>query len=226
MTVDLTATIVPKSDQLNSDDLMTGPVTVTIESVSAGNAEQPVDVHLVEFPGRAYRPSKSMRRVMVAAWGKESSVYTGHRMTLYRDPEVKFGGTVVGGIKISHLSHIEKRMQIALTETRGKRKVHTVDLLRADAPSSAHTPPPTPVDAWEQDPDAPPAPLTDHTRRQMFAELTKRGITDPAVQRAGMSKILGRAVESRGAITEDEGRAIVLDLMSRPVPTTDAEEPS
>lgn len=136
MTVDLTASIVPKSDQLNADDLMTGPVTVTIESVSAGNAEQPVDVHLVEFPGRAYRPSKSMRRVMVSAWGKESAAYTGHRMTLYRDPEVKFGGDKVGGIKISHLSHIAKPLPIALTETRGKRKVHNVDPLPDAAPST------------------------------------------------------------------------------------------
>ena len=127
--MDMTTSIVPKSDQLNADDLMTGPVTVTIESVSAGNAEQPVDVHLVEFPGRAYRPSKSMRRVMVTAWGKESAAYTDHRMTLYRDPEVKFGGDKVGGIKISHLSHITKPLPIALTETRGKRKVHTVDPL-------------------------------------------------------------------------------------------------
>lgn len=218
--MDLTATIIPKSDQLNSDDLMTGPVTVTIESVSAGNAEQPVDVHLVEFPGRAYRPSKSMRRVMVAAWGKESAAFTGHRMTLYRDPEVKFGGTVVGGIKISHLSHIEKRMQIALTETRGKRKVHTVDLLTETAQTTPARRAPAPVDAWETDPDAPPAPLSDHTRRQMFAELTKHGITDEDRQRAGMSKILGRKIESRGKISEDEGRAVILDLMGRPVPGT------
>lgn len=127
--MDLSATIVPKSDQINAEDLLTGPVTVTVESVTEGSAEQPVDFHLAEFPGRAYRPSKTMRRVIVKVWGKESSAYTGHRMTLYRDPDVKFGGQKVGGIKISHLSHISERLTIALTETRGKRTPHTVDPL-------------------------------------------------------------------------------------------------
>ena len=132
--MDLTETIAPKSDQLNADDMLTGPRTFTIDRVSAGSAEQPVDVFLVEFPGRAYRPSKSMRRVMVAAWGKEASGYVGHRLTLYRDPEVTFGREKVGGIKISHMSHIDKKFTVALTQTRGKRAAFTVDVL-PDAPT-------------------------------------------------------------------------------------------
>jgi hypothetical protein len=136
--MDLTQTIVPKSDQINAEDVMaTGPITVTVESVSRGNAEQPVDIHLVEYPGRAYRPSKTMRRVLVKAWGAESDTYAGHRMTLYYDAEVKFGGTKVGGIKISHVSHITKRLDLALTETRGKRVVHTVQPLTEAARPAA-----------------------------------------------------------------------------------------
>lgn len=111
--MDLTNTITPDSTQLNADDLMAGPVTVTVERVSKGSAEQPVDVHLAEFPDRAYRPSKSMRRVMVAAWGKEASTYVGRRLTLYRDPEVTFGRDKVGGIKISGMSNIEKPLTIS-----------------------------------------------------------------------------------------------------------------
>jgi len=78
---------------------------------------------------RAYRPSKSMRRVLVSAWGKEGERYTGHKLTLYRDPEVRFGGDKVGGIKISHLSHIEGPLSVMLTATRGSRKPHRVDVL-------------------------------------------------------------------------------------------------
>lgn len=133
--MDMTETIAPKSDQLNADDLISGPVTVTVERVTAGNPEQPVDVHLAEFPGRAYRPSKSMRRVLVATWGPEAAAYVGRRMTLYRDPEVKFGGDKVGGIKISALSHIEKRVVMALTVTRGKRSPHVVEPLPDVAPA-------------------------------------------------------------------------------------------
>jgi hypothetical protein len=134
--MDLTQSIVPKSDQLNSDDLIAGPVTVTINEVRAGNAEQPVEVHLEEFPGRPYKPSKSMRRVMVQAWGAEASTYAGHRLTLFRNPEIKFGGATVGGIEISHMSHLTKRLTVSLMVTRGKRKPFTVEPL----PDAARAP--------------------------------------------------------------------------------------
>ncbi len=127
--MDLTESIAPKSDQLNAEDLLTGPRTFTIAEVVAGSAEQPVNVHLVEFPGRPYRPSKTQRRIMVAGWGKEAANYAGNRLTLYRDPEVTFGRDKVGGIKISHMSGLEKPLTIALTATRGKRAMSTVDPL-------------------------------------------------------------------------------------------------
>jgi hypothetical protein len=129
----MTATIAPKSDQLNSDDLISGPITVTVAEVAAGSHEQPVDVRLVEFPGRAYRPSKSMRRILVSAWGAEASAYTGRRITLYRNPEIMFGRDKVGGIEISALSDIDKPLTVALTATRGRRKNFTVQPLPAIA---------------------------------------------------------------------------------------------
>jgi len=133
--MDLTESIAPKSDQLNADDLISGPVTVTVQEVVQGTAEQPVDVRLVEFPRRAYRPSKSMRRVMVMAWGAEASTYAGRRITLFRNPEITFGRDKVGGIEISALSHIDKPLTVALTATRGKRKNFTVAPLAAPAPA-------------------------------------------------------------------------------------------
>lgn len=137
--MDLTATIVPKSDQLNAEDLLAHPVTVTIESVTEGSAEQPVNINLAEFPRRPYRPSKTMRRVLVKMWGPETGAYTGRRLTLYRDPDVKFGGIKVGGIKISHLSHIDDRATLMLTETKGKRVAHTVQPLPKAAPAPSPT---------------------------------------------------------------------------------------
>ena len=120
--MDISLTTQPRSDQLNYDDVANGArVTVTVTGVSKGTAEQPVNIELAEFPRRPYKPSKSMRRVLVAAWGKDSAAYVGRKMTLYGDPEVKFGGKAVGGIRIAALSNIEKPLQIALTVTRGKR---------------------------------------------------------------------------------------------------------
>ena len=132
--MDMTEFIAPNSAQLNADDLLTGPMTVTIAEVTQGNAEQPVNVNTVETPGRPYKPSKSMRRVMVAAWGKDASAYAGRRLTLYCNPEIKFGGAKVGGIEISHMSDIDGDLKVSLTATRGKKKLHTVKPLAAPTP--------------------------------------------------------------------------------------------
>jgi hypothetical protein len=109
--MDLTESIAPKSDQLDAVDLLSGPRTFTIEKVSKHNAEQPFNFHLAEFP-RVWRPGKSMRRVIVAAWGSTSDKYLGQRVTLYCDPQVQFGGDMVGGTRISHMSGIDKPLKV------------------------------------------------------------------------------------------------------------------
>lgn len=136
--MDMSSAIVPKSDQMNADDLMSGPMTVTITDVTPGSSEQPVNVSLAEFP-RPWRPSKSMSRVLVMAWGRESSAYVGRRLTLYRDPAVTFGPDAVGGIRVSHMSDLKdgKRFSLALTTKRGSRKPYIVEPLSDDAPASA-----------------------------------------------------------------------------------------
>lgn len=135
--MDIGDTIAPKSDQLNAEDLLSGALTVTVTEVRVVGGDQPVHVFLAEFPGRPFKPSKTIRRVLVAAWGKESSAYTGRRMTIYRDPSVKFGGEEVGGIRISHMSHIDKRFSVALTVTKGKRAPYIVEPLVEATPLTA-----------------------------------------------------------------------------------------
>lgn len=133
--MDLSSTIAPKSDQLNADDLIAGPRTFTVEKVTRGNAEQPVNIDLAESPGRPWKPSKSMRRVLVAAWGPDGDQYAGGYVTLYRNPDIKFGGDVVGGIEISHMTGIPKPLKLALTVARGKKRAHTVQPLTAPEPT-------------------------------------------------------------------------------------------
>ena len=125
--MDISETTQAKSDQQNYDDYAGGIVrTVTIAEVRKGSSEQPVEIHLVEFPGKPFKPAKTVRRVLVAAWGKDGEAYDGRTMTLYGDPTVRFGGAVVGGIRISHLSHIDKPLTLSLTTTRGKRAPVTI----------------------------------------------------------------------------------------------------
>lgn len=134
--MDISETIQPNSDQLDACDLLSGARVFTVERVSKGNAEQPVNIHLAEFP-RPWRPGKSMRRVLVAAWGSDASAYVGRRVELYCDPEVKFGGQSVGGTRISRLSHIDKAKNIPLLVSRGKSAIFTVRPLPDDAPPAA-----------------------------------------------------------------------------------------
>ena len=124
--MDLSQTIIPKSDQLNADDLISGPRVVRITEVKAGNAEQPVCISFDGDNGRPYKPGKSMRRVLVALWGKDSKAYIDKRIKIFTDPIVKFGGSNVGGIRISHASGLTEPLEMAMTETRGKRKPYTV----------------------------------------------------------------------------------------------------
>ena len=126
MTNDMRGVIVPKSDQWNFDDFQAGPMTFTVTGVKVkAGQEQPVEMSL-EGTQKFFRPCKSMARVLVAAWGADSSKYVGRSMTLYGDPKVKWGGMEVGGIRISHMSHIDESMTMALTVTRANKKPYTV----------------------------------------------------------------------------------------------------
>lgn len=120
-------TIIPKSDQLNADDLIGGrTLTIKITKVSILAGEQPVALSYEGDSGKPYKPGKSMRRVLVSVWGSDANKYIGRSLTVYRDEKVKFGGDAVGGIRISHMSDIAEPVTIALTATRTSRKPFTI----------------------------------------------------------------------------------------------------
>lgn len=174
--MDLSETTAPRSDQLNFEDFVGGPRTVTVEKVTKGSAEQPVEIHLVGYPGRPFKPSKTVRRILVAAWGKDSDVFAGRRMVLYGDPSVRFSGQEVGGIRISHLSHIDRPLSLALTVTRGKRRTWTVEPLPADAAPSVDIDTCTDIPAlramWQSSDDA--------TRARITARVAE--LSEPAAE--------------------------------------------
>lgn len=127
-------TIVPKSDQLNYDDVMAGPLTVKVTGLAAGSADQPVIVRVADAETgeamRDFKPCKSMRRLLIAVWGDKGKDWIGKRMTLVGDASVKFGGVAVGGIRISHVSGIDEPRSIMLTTTRSKRAEYVVKALK------------------------------------------------------------------------------------------------
>lgn len=183
--MDMTQSIEPRSDQWNADDLIAGPVTVTISEVIEGKAEHPFDFKLVETPGRAYRPSKTCRRIIVAAWGADTKAYAGRRLTLYREPSIVFAGQRVGGIRVSAMSDIDGPVTVQSQTTRGKRETFVVQPLAAlptteggdppavlaDRPDGAVTPPgmDTNGGSASEAAEPPTVPLWQATEQQMDA---------------------------------------------------------
>ena len=127
---DLSYVIKPKSDQLNADDLIAGAIQITVTGVKAVNGDQPLAINFHGDNGKPYKPCLSMRRVLIMAWGKDGNAWIGKSIVLFLDPSVTWSGQAVGGIRISHLSHISQPMTLSLTATRGKRKPYTVQPLK------------------------------------------------------------------------------------------------
>ncbi len=144
---DMTKATAPKSDQLNSDDMIAGPRTITVTKVAIKDSpEQPVSIFFNGDNNKPYKPCKSMSRVLVETWGPDANKYIGRSMTLYRDPDVTWGGMKVGGIRISHLSDIAAAKTMALTATKQTRKPFTVKPL-VGGPATSKPPTPETLEA-------------------------------------------------------------------------------
>lgn len=135
-------TIEKKTDQLNYEDFLGGLTrTVTIAEVRKGSKEQQYDI-AIEGDQRVWRPSVTVLKLLVEAWGDDATQWVGRRAALYGDPSIMFGSDRVGGIRVSHVSHIDKPVSVALTRTRGKRAQHTLQPLADPTPKQA-SPEPT-----------------------------------------------------------------------------------
>lgn len=118
----------PRSDQWNADDFHGGSRTFTVADVRPGTAEQKYDIAL-EGEERVWRPPLTVLRILIAAWGDEAAVWKGRRATLYRDDSIRFGRETLGGIRVSHLSHLEKPLEVRVADKRGSRKDHVIQPL-------------------------------------------------------------------------------------------------
>lgn len=147
--MDMSETIAADSTQINAVDLAI-PVTVTITGSSKGpDAKQPVNLEVAEFPGRVYRPCKSMRRLIVEAWGADTRAYVGRRMTLYNEKSVKFGTSSTGGIRVKALSDIAKPFTSTQMESQRKYVTYAVEKLPDVEPTPVTLPPITDDDALD-----------------------------------------------------------------------------
>ena len=209
--IDMGAFIAPKSNQLNADDLISGPLTIRVTKVTASgeSAEQPVAVFYEGDNGKPYLPCKTCRRVMVAVWGRDASVYPGRSMTLYRDSKVTFGGMAVGGIRISHMSDMPEAMTLAITMSKAKRAPMTIKPL---ATQQRQSPAPEQYDAQTGELPAPPvdeakawtkamlvkiAAATDRASLAVLQQGNAEQLASLSTERPGLSDKLQAAILAR-----------------------------
>lgn len=190
--MDISETTGANSAQQNYDDYLGGQTrTVTITAVTSGTAEQPVSVDLAEYPGHPFKPNKTMRRLLVLAWGSDSAAYIGRRMVLFGNPGVIYGGKAVGGVEIEKMSNLDKPLTVALTAKRGQRKNFTVQPLAETVPKT--------VRDWQTEMDA----VTDTvtlTALYKAMHATPGAYTDELKQAFG---VRGAAIK-HGDIVEEE----------------------
>ena len=188
---DVSEVLAPKSDQLDNIELRgKGPqvFTVTRVDVREPGTDQPLVVHLAEFP-RPWKPGKTMGRVLAHCWGRESDNWPGKRVELFADEKVKFGNDTPGGTRISRISHITEPQQVPVLLGQGRPGWYKVDPL-PDAPT---TQPPATLDTQVADLLATPsashlARLWDARRRQVARGRDLRHPGIPAPPDGGLSE--------------------------------------
>lgn len=115
-----------KSDRLNFEDFIMGSQDFTIaklgRKVDQGNVRL-----LMFFEGREATPywvPKGMVKCLSnpEGWGEsEFSEWIGRKVRLFGEPTVVYAGKELGGIRISHISHIPAPYSTKITERRGVR---------------------------------------------------------------------------------------------------------
>lgn len=119
--IDMSKFVEAKSDQLNADDLIGAPRTITITRVTGNDGDQPVSIFYHGDNGKPFKPCKTIRRILMGVWGRYANEYIGKSMTIYRDDSVQFGGLATGGIRISHMSDIDKETVVVVMKSKGKK---------------------------------------------------------------------------------------------------------
>lgn len=129
--------VAPVSDRLCGDDLLAGPRTIKFTDVRAIEGDRGKKQFSIRFEGdngRPWIPCKTMARAMVLAWSiTDEQQMVGRSVTVFRDPNVDFGKEKgIGGVRISHMSHLPKAATMKLTVAQGKKGAFVFEPLIAE----------------------------------------------------------------------------------------------
>ena len=197
--IDLAPLTAAKVDRVTADGLIAGPRTITITNVEA-EVYEGKQIASLSFAGddrMPFKPCKTMLRLIAAVWGPRTSQWVGRSMTLYRDPKVTFGADTPGGVRISHMSHMERDAEVILTLKKGKKGVVKVKPL---ATQQRQEPAPEQHDAQTGELPAPPV---DEAKAWTKAMLVKIAATADRASLAALQQ--GNAEQLASLSTERPG---------------------
>ena len=108
----------PKTDQLNADNLRgINSVVVTVKGPCSRGNDGKMHIPLEEC--KPFKPATGQGRILTEIWGNWEN-WPGRKIRLYRDPDVTYGGVACGGIKISEISHINRKHTVPVRQNRNK----------------------------------------------------------------------------------------------------------
>jgi hypothetical protein len=119
---DITPALAAKSDQLNADDLISGPRLIKITAVDINlAAKQKITIHFEGDNQKPWKACKTVGRCLAEIWGRETDLWVGKECVLYRDENVTMSGEMVGGIRVSNAEGLDKPRSIVLNVSKGKK---------------------------------------------------------------------------------------------------------
>lgn len=100
-------------------------IVITHVDFKKGANQQPLWLHSEGL--QPFKPCLTMIKALVDIWGKDGRQWIGRTLTLYRRIDVDFGKQKnIGGVRISHLSHMPNPThKMMLTIRRGLKEEHT-----------------------------------------------------------------------------------------------------
>ncbi|GAW36981.1 hypothetical protein RA2_04056 [Roseovarius sp. A-2] len=206
--IDITKTMVGKTDQLNAYDLLSGPRTIRIRDVKLDekNPQQPLWLYFDGDDGKPWKPALTVRRILGLVWGLDASKWIGLHCTIWCDPKVRFGGADVGGIRVLEMEGLTQPRTLNLATARNARGNFTVKPLRVEANTTASKwrerllavaeskDAPTVDEAWAKVPDEVKAELDDGIYGQLIAlekAAQEHRATDPNAAVDDLNAALG-----------------------------------
>ena len=143
-----------KGEYISAVELNNNRPTLTIAKISISRVEDEKKKREVDKPvmwfkeiDRGWMYCKTTGHCMAAMFGNNDDAWIGKRVTLYADPEVRFGSEQVGGIRIAGSPDIAKPLTVRIKFP--KKKAFEVQLAPTKAPTQQQQPPAAsvPIDA-------------------------------------------------------------------------------